>query len=127
MPVRFAEWFKREDLRASPDQLFVFGDNFAGIGFGGQAKECRGEPNAVGIATKRSPSRFLSDVDLAAWFKHNADAMDRIDKHGEAGGVIVLPLGGLGTGLAKLKEKAPRIYRELDSYLKLLEFRYGRV
>jgi hypothetical protein len=49
----------REDLRNNPDFMFLFGDNLQRTGLGGQAKEMRGEFNAIGIATKKSPS--LSD------------------------------------------------------------------
>jgi hypothetical protein len=44
----------------------VFGDNGRRIGFGGQAKEMRGEPNAIGVATNWEPSNrpnaFFSDT-----------------------------------------------------------------
>jgi hypothetical protein len=46
----------RIDLQMNQHLLFVFGDNEEREGRGGQAKEMRGEDNAVGIRTKRHPS-----------------------------------------------------------------------
>tara|TARA_Y100000034_G_scaffold87336_1_gene104761 strand:- start:4060 stop:4287 length:228 start_codon:yes stop_codon:yes gene_type:complete len=55
----------RGDLIANPNRTYLFGDNFIRKGYGGQAKEMRGEPNAYGIVTKRFPSMdkkaFLTD------------------------------------------------------------------
>lgn len=55
-----------ELLRASPEKIFVFGDNMKRYGKGGQAV-IRDEPNAFGVATKRHPSMydwaFFSDKD----------------------------------------------------------------
>ena len=53
--------YTREDLKANPTALFVFGDNYLGVGYGGQAFSARGEPNAVGVITKYSPSQYLTD------------------------------------------------------------------
>ena len=46
----------RAYVRANRDKLFLFGDNLERRGFGGQAAAMRGEPNAVGIPTKKKPS-----------------------------------------------------------------------
>jgi len=50
MPILYQDQIKRDDLRAHPDRIYLFGDNVARQGRGGQAKEMRGEPNALGIA-----------------------------------------------------------------------------
>jgi hypothetical protein len=63
--IIYQKYIKREDLRANPTVLYVFGDNEARTGLGGQAKEMRGEPNAVGIATKASPWVFWDETDLS--------------------------------------------------------------
>ncbi len=56
MPGRivFLDWITRDMVRAEPDARFVFGDNVEREGFGGQAAAMRGEPNAIGVATKWS-------------------------------------------------------------------------
>lgn len=51
----FQGFWGLEDVRLNHDCLFVFGDNDAQTGRAGQAV-IRGEPNAIGLATKRSPS-----------------------------------------------------------------------
>ena len=105
----------RADLQANPTVLYVFGDNFLRRGMGGQAGEMRGEPNAVGVATKWAPSHrreaFFSDDQ----FERIIDAINAdvhpLWKHLDAGGVVVAPLDGIGTGLSQLPTRAPRIYR----------------
>lgn len=42
--IEYRDHITRAMLRAEPEKLFVFGDNFVRTGFGGQAKEMRGEP-----------------------------------------------------------------------------------
>ncbi|MEC7290450.1 MAG: hypothetical protein VXW22_10215, partial [Pseudomonadota bacterium] len=54
----------RQDLRANPGTIYVFGDNTERVGLGGQAKEMRGEPNARGIATLWSPGRPYKAKDI---------------------------------------------------------------
>ena len=107
----------RRMLRSEPQALFVFGDNFAQRGFGGQAKEMRGEPNAVGIPTKVRPSMnaeaFLQDSDLEEWRSVCAAPFDRLRRHI---GPIVWPEDGIGTGLADLPNRAPRIWAELEAF-----------
>lgn len=113
MPVVFIQKISREDLVANPDALFLFGDNVERSGFGGQAKEMRGEPNAVGIRTKMAPhnaaSAFFSE-DPEAVAEQNemiAEDFEPVFDHLENGGVVVVPADGLGTGLARLRDFAP--------------------
>jgi len=116
---------ERRDLRGHRNWLFVFGDNFAGTGRGGQAAECRGEPNAVGIPTKRRPSNhpdaFLSDTDLAAWRAASEPAFARIEGWLNMGKIVIFPEAGLGTGLAQLEQSAPVIWAELQTWLDKLK------
>ena len=56
MPLVHQKLILNADLRANPDVLYLFGDNVLRVGFGGQAKEIRGEPNAVGVRTKHRPN-----------------------------------------------------------------------
>ena len=120
MPVLFMSSITREFVRNHPDFLFVFGDNLAKKGLGGQAREMRGEPNAIGIATKRSPSMnsdaFFSDSDI-----HNVIVMGAIkdsfrilEFHLLSGDVVVIPKNGVGGGLANLPVNAPLI----DTFIK---------
>lgn len=122
MPVEYVARYSREEIRANPRALYVFGDNFAERGLGGQAADARGEPNAVGIATKRAPSlvesAFLTDADLPRLQDHVAPALHRLREHLAAGGtVVVMPADGIGTGLARMPDRAPACWRWLCDQL----------
>lgn len=120
--IVYRHWIKREDLRANPLALYVFGDNAIHVGFGGQAKEMRGEPNAVGIVTKRTPSVYLKDADFDEITPLIVTAVERLRAHLLAGnGVVVFPAQGIGTGLANLSAQAPRIWTFLRAELRSLE------
>lgn len=112
----------RSDLQANPQVKYLFGDNAARAGFGGQAKEMRGEPNAIGVATKHSPSMlpsaFFSDDDLEANVKMICDDLRPAILHLAAGGAVVLPADGLGTGLSALAQRAPKTNLRLMFFLK---------
>ncbi|QYO68054.1 hypothetical protein [Leptolyngbya sp. 7M] len=112
----------RDYVRANRNKLFLFGDNLEQRGFGGQAAAMRGEPNAIGIPTKRSPSyaeaAFFTDNE----FEQNKAAIDlafaRIAKAvSNSTRVIVIPSDGLGTGRAELAKRAPRTFAYLQSRL----------
>lgn len=105
---------RRADLKNNPNDLFVFGDNLKRQGFGGQAWAMRGEPNAVGIPTKRLPSNreraFFADEDIFE-VKPIIDAeFDRLRAALAEGRTVHLPAAGIGTGLAQLDARAPRIF-----------------
>ena len=115
--VEVVDRYSIADVQANPDKIYVFGDNTKRVGTGGQA-QIRNNPNAMGIATKIAPSMdnaaFMSDKDLA----NNKTIIDSdIAKIKATGKVVVLPKDGFGTGLAKLKEKAPQTYAYLKQRL----------
>lgn len=120
--IQYRDHITRAMLKAEPDTLFVFGDNLQRRGFGGQAKEMRGEPNAVGIPTKKTPSMhpdaFLKDSDWADWSLAAAHDFNRLRDHD---GLIVWPSAGIGTGLARLNETAPKIWKSLLGFRQLIE------
>lgn len=125
MSVIKQKWIFRSDLENNQDILYLFGDNKLRKGMGGQAKEMRGEPNACGVATKLSPTSgsnaFFSDDD----FEGNCDSIDhdliRAFDHLKAGGLVVIPTDGLGTGLSELPQRAPQTNAYLVSRLEDLE------
>lgn len=120
--IEIREHITRDDVRAEKDKIFLFGDNLTERGFGGQAKEMRGEQNAVGIPTKKAPSNnpnsFFTDQEFAANKKAIDEAFSKIppDK------IIVIPKSGLGTGLAQLSEKAPNTFAYLNEKLARIGF-----
>lgn len=127
----------RVDLKNNPRILYIFGDNLDRKGFGGQAKEMRGEPNAFGIATKRSishnfPEDYFFDhqddvfniIDeefkkLRYWITHNSEGESvRFDeREWEA---LVIPSDGIGTGLSRLPETAPKLLHYINLHLEEL-------
>lgn len=113
----------RKYVRANPDKIFLFGDNLLGRGYGGQAAAMRGEPNAIGIPTKKMPTHQTDAFFTDAEFEQNKAAIDCA--FGQLAGLndgteIVIPLAGLGTGLAKLPDIAPRTFEYLERRLALL-------
>ncbi|MHA1591486.1 MAG: DUF7831 domain-containing protein [Candidatus Heimdallarchaeaceae archaeon] len=113
-------YITRKYVREHPEKIFVFGDNCLHSGYGGQAKEMRGEPNAYGIPTKRYPTMdenaFFTDDDFENLIVFIDDAIEKIPIDGRE--IVVLPLG---TGLAQLPQRAPRVYKYLVSALILLK------
>ena len=109
----------RADLQKNPGVMYLFGDNDERAGLGGQAKEMRGEPNAVGIRTKKTPSRSVS-----AFWSDN-EWSDNTGKIIMDGGVVVIPADGLGTGLSRMEEVCPRSFEYLQTALRALnDFTY---
>ena len=129
MPLVWSVSLYRKFIRAHPNRLFVFGDNFEQCGFGGQARQCRGEPNTIGIPTKRLPSMvphaFLTDADLDEWRRQSAPAFARIADALERGQSVVMPAAGIGTGLADLERRAPAIWEALNIKIKAWEEKYN--
>ena len=111
-----------KDLKENPDKVYLFGDNLLGKGKKGQAI-IRDEANAFGISTKKKPSTtddsYFTDDEYDSNVKAIKDAFDKIPKDKD----IVVPMDGLGTGLAKLKEKAPKTFAYLQSAIKELGFK----
>jgi hypothetical protein len=102
-----------------PDRLFVFGDNLARVGKGGQAiiRECY---NSHGIATKVLPTNedkaFFIDSDMFKDIIYSeVDAMCCVAER--KGLVITLPNTGIGTGLSKLNTVAPECFKLLNDLL----------
>lgn len=115
-------YITREYVQANRDKLFLFGDNLDRRGFGGQAAAMRGEPNAIGIPTKKSPGykedAFFSDAE----FEKNEAAIDAAfaeiaNAATESIRLIVIPSAGLGTGRAQLEKWAPRTFVHLQKLL----------
>lgn len=125
MPVLRVEKITRAMLREWPNRLFVFGDNMQHSGLGGQAAEMRGEPNAVGIPTKwkpaRGPDAYFDDRARNAFWASALPVFRRLKTHLEKGGTVVWPAAGIGTGLADLERRAPRIFRDINLALAKLE------
>lgn len=113
--IKYLDWITRDMLRADPSARFVFGDNAARIGLGGQAKEMRGEPNALGVATLWRPGEFYSDRDNNA-LQIVSNDLRAVSAALHIGCTVFVPLDGLGTGLARLSENAPSIANYITAF-----------
>ena len=109
------DYITRRMVQDNPETIFVFGDNLQRRGLGGQAKEMRGEPNSIGVPTKRSPTRensaYFTDADLGNLEVKLAiyQAFQKIKEALMSGKTVVIPSAGLGSGLAQLPTRAPKI------------------
>lgn len=119
MSARVRTWdgfWTVDDCRRNPRSLFVFGDNLVGKGKKGQAV-IRGEPNSVGIPTKKAPrlaaGAFFEDSELESNKAAIYLARDRVVELMGSGNYdeLVLPADGWGAGLAQLPERAPQTYK----------------
>lgn len=118
-------YITRSFVKAHPDHIFLFGDNLAGKGFGGQAAAMRGEPNAVGIPTKKYPSNSSEAFFCDSEIEQNREAIDlafdRLSALISSGmKFVVIPADGLGTGRAQLQERAPLTFAYLQKRLREL-------
>ena len=125
MALIYKKYITREDLQNNPDDLFVFGDNLKRAGFGGQAKEMRGEPNAVGIPTKISPNMtedaFLKQYHFGEWYSATRYDLYMLRGAMYSGANVIWPMDGIGTGLANLKNNSPKIWKVIDEFRKELQ------
>ncbi len=121
--IEFLTHITRDMLRMAPDARFVFGDNLQRRGMGGQAAEMRGEPNAIGIPTKKAPSladhAFFADDDRYA-VEAIESGLTEVRAALAEGRMVYIPKDGIGTGLASLRTRAPGLYRRLYYAIKAM-------
>jgi len=128
MPVLFQKVYYREDARRNPDVLYVFGDNVRRIGLGGQAKEMRHEPNAIGVATLYAPGDYFGSdrAEVVAQNRIVDQDMKPLFAQLVRGGIVVWPTDGIGTGLANLETYAPDTFQHVREKLAAL-IRVGKL
>lgn len=131
MPIRFQKWITRDDLKANPDTLYVFGDNHCREGYGGQAKEMRGQHNAHGVATKWKPDNretsFFTDDYLPVLHRILGiieNDLKVVERFLQAGGTVILPRDGLGTGLSELPTRAPKVHKFIEEWIEFMCLSY---
>lgn len=121
MRVVVYDRYTKQLCKDSPDTLFVFGDNVEGFGLGGTA--CiRMEPNAIGICTKWRPRREEVDYfdDSPECVHAVLEDLSRLAFRMRSGfNCVAFPRGGIGTGLAELPSRAPKLYGLLTDALRL--------
>lgn len=116
--VSFESWYTVEIVNKNKDKIYVFGDNLEKQGKGGQAiiRDC---PNTFGIPTKRKPA--TTDDSYFSDQKEEIEAVKFALRElyvlMKGGYEIVFPKDGLGTGLAKMQEKSPLAFAEMQNIL----------
>lgn len=116
--VEYIDTLSVDNCSVHKDKIFVFGDNMIQKGYLGQAviRDCK---NSFGIPTKRTPSRndeaFFSDKDEEMELVKNR--LRKLYALALEGKTIVFPSAGIGTGLAKMKEKSPVIFEEMTNII----------
>ena len=112
--ITISEYYTPKLCADNPSSLFIYGDNLEKTGKGGQAciRHCS---NTHGIPTKRKPSSgddaYFSDDDFEANKEAILNEMESVWNYARANyGAIIFPKEGLGTGLAELKERAPKTW-----------------
>lgn len=112
--------------------LFVFGDNTLGFGMGGQAI-IRNEPNAFGVPTKRKPS-MTDDAFFSEGQQEDEDAILTAIAHLwvllRQGITVVIPMTkegkvSLGCERAELPQRAPTLYRLIETHVQEMCDAYG--
>lgn len=117
MTIRYEPWITRAMLQEAPEARFVFGDNIARIGFGGQAGIMRGEPNAIGIATLYAPGepfRPRCPVAIEAVLGDLRNVATALRE----GRTVFVPSAGVGTGIADLPSHAPDLHRLICAFFR---------
>lgn len=128
MSVEFCKHFSVELCRENPHKIYVFGDNLVKRGKGGQAI-IRDEHNAFGIPTKRAPSMhvgsFFSDKPEEAYAVRDAIFELYHKQHRQNGRprIVVFPADGLGTGMAQLQTRSPRVWEYMQYLLNCYFFK----
>jgi len=120
--IIYKGFWNTDVCRKYNDYLFIYGDNDANFGEGGQAiiRKCY---NALGIPTKKYPNNnplsFYTDDNYESNCKKIKRAVINIirisSKFNYRG--IVFPEKGFGTGLAKLNIYAPKTLRYLNTII----------
>lgn len=117
MNIKYTNELSVQMCRDNPEDIHVFGDNLCGSGCAGQAI-IRYEPNAFGIPTKRYPSThigaYFRDKDCER--EHVLKALRELYVLGKSR-TIVFPENGVGTGLARMKQYSPDIFKQMNEIL----------
>ncbi len=111
----FKGYWTLNNVKERHDYIFIFGDNDIENGTGGQAT-IRGQPNAMGIPTTKTPDVHYTDAEYLDNVKKIKASICKIKcvlKSGEFN-KVVFSSGGLGTDIAQLKEHAPFTFAKLN-------------
>ena len=114
------EWFSIKQCIENPDKLYIFGDNTLRAGKGGQA-QIRDCENSFGICTKWTPTTsneayFSDTINCLEIIERDISELIKLSKDGKYK-EIIFPWDGLGSGLSKMPEKCPLLYKRLNKII----------
>lgn len=122
------DFITRDIVQTSKSTLFLFGDNLTQKGYGGQANAMRGEPNAIGIPTKRTSGireeDYFSDdyfIENIMYIGHAFAIVKKRVFDDLSITTVAIPTMGFGTGMAQLQTRAPRTLKYIDEKIEELE------
>jgi hypothetical protein len=118
--IRRIEHITRDLVRSRPDEFFVFGDNMARQGFGGQAAAMRGEPNSIGVATLYAPGDRFRRGDPIALMEVMNDLQCIADLLMQ-GKTINVPTNLPGSGIANLSTIWPELQALIEAFFAVAE------
>lgn len=124
--ILFGGIYSVDLLRRNPDKIFVFGDNNGRVGKGGQAI-IRDEPNALGVSTKVSVDKFMTDcVPDMGQVCEDLNKVEQLLQRGKRVVIHITPEKriSLGCGLAQLPYRAPRIYGFIEHWFENMKAQY---
>ncbi|AQN68275.1 hypothetical protein [Saudi moumouvirus] len=120
----FNGFWTEKDVLNFPRGLFVYGDNDAHFGKGGQAI-IRDLKNTIGLPTKKYPTNdnnsFYTDNEYEQNVEKINKAIQNIINKSKYYDYLILPKDGFGTGLSKLPEKAPKTFKYLCEQIEILK------
>lgn len=115
-----SSWWTPQDCHNHPECLYVYGDNDIHQGCRGQAI-IRGQPNTVGIPTKKypnnQPASFYTDQEYTTNIEKINRSLAEIIERAMFYEFVIFPKDGLGTGFAQLPQRAPLTYQYLTTQL----------
>ncbi|QGR53908.1 hypothetical protein [Moumouvirus maliensis] len=120
----FNGFWTEKDVLNFPRGLFVYGDNDAQFGKGGQAI-IRDLSNTIGLSTKKYPTHDKNSYYTDKEYEQNIVKINKgiqnIITKSKKYDYVVLPRDGFGTGLSKLPEKAPKTFKYLCEQIEILK------
>ena len=124
MPVFDIPMVTRDRVRAGKLFLFAFDDDEMRQTESGLAGQCRGEPNAIGVRTRRAAGNEVASAWRDEDLLRNQAKLDEdfaiLISWVEAGGPVFLPKAGLGMLQPRLVDTAPRTFLFLQKKVKEL-------
>ncbi len=130
MKIEIHSIYSRELVQQNPNKLFVFGENVKQQGsdvIGGGQAVIRGLPNTYGLCTLTIIGSYWTDEYFAVHkMQIDKDIKAICDLLPDELNTVVFPMSGLGTGRAKLHQKAPKTFLYLCEQL-LDKFGYNNL